>query len=118
MNILTPSRLLRLESLLLTALAVVLYERTDGSWLLFAVLILAPDLSALGYLAGNTLGAIAYNLAHAFIFPGILAAIGLAESDLAVSLALIWGAHIAADRILGYGLKYEGGFKLTHLQRV
>ncbi|MGQ7476239.1 DUF4260 family protein [Streptococcus suis] len=28
---------------------------------------------------------------------------------------LIWLAHIGWDRAFGYGLKYESGFKHTHL---
>ena len=31
------------------------------------------------------------------------------------ALALIWFVHIGVDRMLGYGLKYPEGFKLTHL---
>jgi hypothetical protein len=26
-------------------------------------------------------------------------------------------AHVGMDRAVGYGLKYAGGFKITHLQR-
>jgi hypothetical protein len=37
---------------------------------------------------------------------------------LALQLALIWLAHIGADRALGYGLKYPTRFQDTHLQRV
>jgi hypothetical protein len=107
-----------MEALVLLAVVIGLYIRHDGSWLLFALLILAPDLSALGYLAGNRIGALSYNLAHAFIAPGILVFVGFADYSLATSLALIWAAHIAGDRVLGYGLKYEDGFKITHLQRV
>ena len=33
-------------------------------------------------------------------------------------VALIWLAHIGADRLLGYGLKYPTAFKDTHLNRV
>jgi hypothetical protein len=33
-------------------------------------------------------------------------------------MALIWLAHIGMDRMLGYGLKYSGGFKDTHLGRL
>ena len=113
-----PGPLLRVESLVLLAVAVGAYAWHDGSWLLFALLILAPDLSALGYLSGPRVGAATYNLAHAFVLPGILLAFGAAGSDLALDLALIWGAHIAADRALGYGLKYPEGFKSTHIQRV
>jgi len=41
-----------------------------------------------------------------------------ARSSLVEYLALIWFAHIALDRLLGYGLKYPTRFQDTHLQRV
>ena len=31
------------------------------------------------------------------------------------ALALIWFVHIRVDRMLGSGLKYPEGFKVTHL---
>jgi hypothetical protein len=34
---------------------------------------------------------------------------------LAFSIAVIWFAHIGMDRLVGYGLKYSGDFKHTHL---
>ena len=37
---------------------------------------------------------------------------------LLVQLALIWVAHIAADRAMGFGLKYPTEFKDTHLQHL
>ena len=37
---------------------------------------------------------------------------------LALEISLIWTAHIAADRLLGYGLKYPTFFKDTHLQHI
>jgi hypothetical protein len=113
----SPALLLRVESLVLFATAVGVYAWHDGSWWLFALLFLAPDLSFFAYLAGPRLGAAGYNLAHAFILPGILLA-AATRSALALDLALIWGAHIALDRVLGYGLKYPEGFKETHLGRV
>ncbi|HET8522721.1 MAG TPA: DUF4260 domain-containing protein [Thermomicrobiales bacterium] len=119
MSLASPPWLLRIESAFLLALAIVLYSRNGGSWLLFIILILAPDLSALGYLAGNRVGALCYNAAHAFIVPAILILAGLAwSSSLAISVGLIWAAHIAADRVLDYGLKYSTGFKDTHLNRI
>ena len=33
-------------------------------------------------------------------------------------VALIWLAHIGADRLFGYGLKYPTAFNDTHLSRV
>lgn len=41
----------------------------------------------------------------------------LKRSDL-VYFVLIWIAHIGFDRTLGYGLKYDSGFKFTHLGRI
>ena len=35
-----------------------------------------------------------------------------------LQLALIWLAHIGMDRLVGYGLKYRGALKETHLGRV
>ena len=115
----TPRLLLRLEGAALAAGALILYPLTGGSWLLFGLLVLAPDLSMLGYLAGPRIGALAYNAAHATVGPIALALIGLSlSSDRAIAIALIWLVHIGADRALGYGLKYADGFGATHLGRV
>jgi hypothetical protein len=83
------------------------------------LLILAPDLSMVGYAAGNRAGAAAYDLVHTSAWPIAVGVAGvLADSGSAVAVALIWLAHIGLDRALGYGLKYATGFKDTHLQRV
>jgi hypothetical protein len=42
----------------------------------------------------------------------------LTGSQLLLSAALIWLAHIGMDRALGYGLKYPTTFKDTHLGHV
>ena len=116
----TPRRLLRLEGAALAAIAVLLYGRTDAAWWLFAVLVLAPDLSFLSYLAGPRVGAAAYNAAHTTLGPIALAVLGgfFAPASPAIAIALIWLTHIGADRMLGYGLKYGAGFGFTHLGRV
>lgn len=114
-----PAFLLRFEGVALLALAVLLYWLNGGSWLLFALLLLAPDASMLGYLAGSKTGAAVYNTFHNYVPPAVLVAFGLlAGSPLAASLALIWFAHIGMDRMLGYGLKYPTEFKDTHLGRI
>lgn len=109
--------LLRLEGLGLFVLAVALYSQTHLSWLAFALLFFAPDLSFLGYLAGPRIGAIAYNAAHDTFIPIMLVVGGyfLAANYVVLATALIWLAHIGFDRALGYGLKYEAGFGFTHL---
>jgi hypothetical protein len=111
-----PRLLLRLEGTALVGGAVALYPHTGGTWLLFAILVLAPDLSLLAYLAGPRIGAFAYNAAHTTLGPIALALIGFyGSSYVAIAVALIWLTHIGADRMLGYGLKYEAGFGFTHL---
>jgi hypothetical protein len=114
-----PARLLRLEGLAVAVGALVLYADGGHGWIAFALLVLAPDLSALGYLGGKRVGALTYDLAHTYVGPIALGAGGLlGGSELAIQLALIWLVHIGADRLLGYGLKYPTHFKDTHLQRV
>ena len=109
---------LQLEGALIAAFAVWGYAQTGASWTLFAVLLLAPDLAMLGYLAGTRAGALCYNLAHSYAAPAALAGLALAGQGGALPLALIWTAHIGIDRAIGYGLKYPTHFKDTHLGRV
>ena len=111
--------LLRLEGLALFAGMTLLYAAWGGSWWLYAILFLAPDLSFLGYLAGPRAGAIVYNAAHSYLAPVALMTTGFAlSSPLMLSIATIWLAHIGIDRALGYGLKYPAGFGFTHLGRI
>jgi Domain of unknown function (DUF4260) len=114
-----PGRLLRLEGVIVLAAALALYFDSGYGWLLLVVLVLAPDLSMLGYLAGPAVGAAIYDVVHTYALPVALGTVGvLGDVDLATQLSLIWFAHIGADRALGYGLKYPTAFRDTHLQRV
>lgn len=73
----------------------------------------------LGYLVSVRVGPAAYNFVHTYISPLALAGVALSQHNTGLwSFALIWFAHIGADRALGYGLKYPTFFKDTHLQRV
>jgi len=111
-----PRLLLRLEGAALFALALFLYPKVDDSWIMFLGLVLAPDLSMAAYLAGPRVGALVYNAAHVTLGPIALALAGfLYPAVLLIALALIWLAHIGIDRALGYGLKYDAGFRFTHL---
>jgi hypothetical protein len=111
--------LLRLEGITLFAGMTLLYGLWDGSWLVYVILFLAPDLSFAAYLAGPKVGAIVYNAAHSYLAPVALMTAGLAmASPLILSLAMIWLADIGIDRALGYGLKYGSGFAFTHLGRI
>lgn len=69
-----------------------------------------------GYTINNTIGAYGYNIAHAYIVPCLLILAGvLTHHPYIMAAALVWTAHIALDRTLGYGLKFSTGFKNTHL---
>ncbi len=105
----------RLEGGVMLALGVVAYAWLGQSWLLFGLLLLAPDLAMLGYLRSTAVGTLTYNLAHTYVAPALLALLGLALGPLGFGLAAIWTAHIGIDRLLGYGLKLGSGFEHTHL---
>lgn len=114
-----PGALLRLEGLAVLIGSVTLYFHEEWSWITLLVLILAPDLAMLGYLVNSRVGAITYDVIHTYALPLALLVFGfLADEPTAMQIATIWLAHIGADRMLGYGLKYATGFKDTHLQRV
>jgi Domain of unknown function (DUF4260) len=109
----------RLEGLALLAASVTIFAITAPNWILFAVLLLSPDLAMIGYLRGRRIGAISYNLAHLKILPLALGSTGLiANNTLEIQLALIWFAHIGMDRAVGYGLKLETGFSDTTLGKI
>ena len=111
--------LLRLEGLTLFAGMTLLYAVWGGSWWVYAILFLVPDLSFAAYLAGPRFGAMVYNAAHSYMAPMTLMVTGFATaSPLVLSIAIIWLAHIGLDRALGFGLKYSAGFGFTHLGRI
>jgi hypothetical protein len=88
----------------------------QGQWWQFALLLFAPDLSAVGYLVNTRVGAFAYNLVHhrgvamLVYFAGIYI-----ESQVLVWAGVITFLHSTLDRALGYGLKFPDSFQNTHL---
>lgn len=113
-----PEAVLRTEGVALVAASTTAYFALSGPLWLFLVLALAPDIGMLGYLAGPRTGSRLYNALHTYTAPVLLGALGvLTVTTPAIWVALVWGAHIGADRAIGYGLKYPTGFKHTHLSR-
>ena len=114
-----PRVLLRLEGLAVLVGAVIVYFHVGFGWVAFVALILAPDLAFAAYLFGPRIGAAAYDALHTEVLPVALATAGIVtDAGAATEVALIWLAHIGADRLLGYGLKYPAAPEQTHLQRV
>ncbi|QLG44660.1 DUF4260 domain-containing protein [Costertonia aggregata] len=111
--------LLRLEEFAMFILGVFMFGLLGFEWWWFLVLILIPDIGMLGYLFGNTTGAIGYNLFHHKGMAIVIYFLGMYLSFPLVQLAgVILFSHSAMDRVFGYGLKYDKGFKYTHLGEI
>ncbi|GAA3525234.1 hypothetical protein AFL01nite_13880 [Aeromicrobium flavum] len=115
-----PLAILRTEGIVLFAASLAGYfVGLDEPWWIVPLLLFVPDVFMAGYASSSRVGAIVYNLGHAYPLPALLGAWALwADQPLAQGVALVWFAHIGMDRALGYGLKYETDFKDTHLGRI
>jgi hypothetical protein len=88
-------------------------------WWAFALLLIVPDFSMVGYLRGPRVGAIVYNIGHDLATGVAVAGVGLAIGSVAVAAAgAILVAHSGLDRLAGYGLKFPSSFQDTHLGRI
>jgi ABC-type nitrate/sulfonate/bicarbonate transport system permease component len=110
--------LISLEELALTAAAIYfLWQHSLGlSVWIWIPLFFSPDISMLGYVFGNRIGAICYNLFHHRGVALCIASAGyFLASELTLAIGILLFAHSSFDRIMGYGLKYFSGFTDTHL---
>ncbi|MFS4445314.1 DUF4260 domain-containing protein [Maribacter sp. 2307UL18-2] len=111
--------ILKIEELFMFGLGIYLFNQLPYEWWWFLVLLLAPDIGMIGYLFGNKTGAFAYNFFH---HKGVAIAIYLLgvylTSPMVQLIGVILFSHASFDRILGYGLKYDKGFKYTHLGEI
>lgn len=100
-------------------LGVFMYGLLGYPWWLFFVLILTPDIGMLGYLVNERVGALGYNIFHHKGVAIFLYFMGMYLSYPVVQMVgVILFAHSSMDRIFGYGLKYDKGFKFTHLGEI
>ena len=100
-------------------LSISLLVHLPFAWYWWLVWILAPDLSMLGYLAGNRVGAVCYNVVHHKGVAIALYLVGLYTFNPILQYAgLILFGHSCMDRGMGYGLKYFSGFNDTHLGKI
>jgi hypothetical protein len=110
--------LLQAEAIVPFLLSVVLINLlpVHFAWWAWILLFLAPDISMVGYIVNNRVGAVSYNLFHHQLIAVIVGGIGLLLQQPYVELAgLILLGHSSLDRAMGYGLKLDKGFKFTHL---
>ncbi len=118
-NLISLRIYLQLEALAAFLAATLFYRMLHRNWWFYGGLFFVPDLFMLGYLVNRRTGALAYNFSHTYILPALL--IGCSwwmHANGGIEVGLIWCAHIGFDRMLGYGLKCDSGFKDTHLQKV
>lgn len=102
--------------LFLAALSLFVLLEDGAAWWLAAILFFVPDISFVAYLAGPKVGAFAYNFTHLYAFGGAILVVGVGQdAPLLASLGSLWIAHAGFDRTLGYGLKTNDGFTVTHL---
>ncbi len=110
---------LQLEEITMLGLGIYLYTILPYPWWLFLALFLTPDIGMLGYIFNSKIGAITYNIFHHKGVAILIYLAGIFTPNTILQLCgVILFAHASFDRILGYGLKYEKGFKFTHLSEV
>lgn len=108
--------ILKLEEIAMFGLSVYALSLFHVDWWWYLVLIFGPDISMLGYLLGNIIGAACYNVLHHKGIAASLFLIGLLMKDQWVQvIGIVLFGHSSMDRSFGYGLKTEEGFKYTHL---
>ncbi|MCM4155446.1 DUF4260 domain-containing protein [Gramella sp. AN32] len=111
--------ILKLEEFGLLLFGIWAFSNLDLSWGWYVGLFLVPDIGMLGYLLNKKYGAILYNIFHHRFIAVILFFIGyFIQNEFVMMAGIILFSHIAFDRMLGYGLKFEKGFKFTHLGEI
>lgn len=110
--------LLKAEELAQLLVALFLLYYLGAPWYWYLVLFIGPDISMLGYAINPRIGAWTYNLFHHKGVGFMVAIIGFFSLDVLLLAGIAMIGHSAMDRIFGYGLKYEKGFKYTHLGEI
>jgi hypothetical protein len=108
--------ILKLEEAAMFGLCIYGLNLFHVSWWVYLLLLIGPDIGFIGYLAGNKVGAVCYNLFH---HKGIAVAVFMSgfilKDEWMQIIGIILFGHSSMDRMFGYGLKLNRGFKHTHL---
>ncbi|MGC1419099.1 MAG: DUF4260 domain-containing protein [Acidimicrobiales bacterium] len=111
-----PRRWLRLDGAVVFVASILLFRLTHQHWWIYPLLLFVPDIFMLGYLRGTAIGAFLYNAGHTYLLPSLTILYGWHDDHvLVLAIGIIWLGHVGFDRFAGYGLKYDAGFKFTHL---
>ena len=108
--------IIKLEELAMFGLSIWALYILNAPWWCYLLLLLGPDISFIGYAAGNRVGAYVYNLFHHKGIAVLMYVTGVLIHDTNLQIAgIILFGHSSMDRFFGYGLKLMEGFKFTHL---
>ena len=108
--------ILKLEEAAMFGISVYGLYFLNAEWWYYLLLIFGPDISMIGYIGGSHVGAGLYNMFHHKGFAIFIYGVGLYTDNVYLQLAgLILFGHSSMDRMFGYGLKLNRGFKYTHL---
>lgn len=111
--------IIQLEEAAMLGISIYALYLLNVQWWFYLLLLVGPDVSVLGYLAGSKSGAITYNLFHHKAVAIFLFTIGFINQVwMLQAIGFILFGHSAMDRMLSYGLKYFAGFKFTHLGQI
>jgi hypothetical protein len=111
--------LLKLEEAVLFIACIIVFPQLGLSWWWFAGCILLPDIGMVGYAMNPKTGAYLYNFLHHKAVATVIGLSGILTGNTWLEFTgLILFAHACMDRMLGYGLKYEEGFRSTHLGQI
>jgi Domain of unknown function (DUF4260) len=108
--------IIKLEEMGMFALSIFALNHLQVAWWYYMIMLLGPDIGLVGYLLGNKVGAACYNICHHKGIAVALFLFGFVYNESLVMVAgIIMFGHSSMDRMFGYGLKYNEGFKFTHL---
>ena len=98
--------LIKLEEIALVILAFHLFLALDYAWWWFPILFFVPDISLLGYLLNQKLGANIYNVVHHKALAVLFYLLGSFTHIAALQLAgVVMFGHSSFDRALGFELQ-------------
>ena len=98
--------LIKLEEVGLVVLAFYLFLALDYAWWWFPILFFVPDISLLGYLINQKLGANIYNVVHHKALAILFYLLGSFTHIAALQLAgVVMFGHSSFDRALGFELQ-------------
>ena len=110
-------RLVSLEYLFASVFVAIFFVSVgEFAWWWLLILFLVFDISAIGYMVSNKIGAVLYNIGHSLIGPVVVLSLFIFQGhEWQLFVGLLWLFHIFVDRALGFGLKHGTSFHHTHL---